>query len=158
MSTFTQQLERNLNQLAIFLQEDIKRQLIDDGHRATGELVESIKAVVSKGSDMYVIEGSMAKHGLFIISGREKGAKGVPIDALIKWISNKGFTQGIKETKGMAFAIQKTIKKKGIKSNDFIGKVFDKNKSHIDAKVNESVRIALDLSIKNLITNAQQFS
>jgi len=157
MSIFTQQLEMQLHQVATFLQEDIKRQLIDDGHTATGELVDSIKATVARGSNMYVIEGNMAKQGQFIISGRQKGAKGVPIDALVKWIQNKNFSNGVKETRGIAFAIQSSIKEKGIKADDFIGKVFDKNKGFISDKINNAVKIALDLSLTNLINNAKQF-
>lgn len=158
MSIFTEEIERNLHQISIFLQEDIKQILIDDGHRSTGELVDSIKNTVSAGSNMFVIEGHMAKHGEYIIRGRQKGALGVPIKALIKWIENKNFSTGIKSTKGLAFAIQSSIKKKGIKPNDFIGKVFDKNRAIIERKLNKSVENALTLSLTNLVNNAKQFA
>jgi len=156
MSIFARELEMQLHQIATFLQEDVKRQLIDDGHKATGELIDSIKAVVSKGSDMFVIEGSMAKQGVFVISGRKKGLKGIPIDALVRWIQQKGFSNDIKQTRGIAFAIQTSVKKKGIKPNDFIGKVFDTNRKLIEDKINNAIKKALDISITNLVTNAKQ--
>ena len=157
MSIFTQEIERQLYQISTFLQEDIKQILLDKGHNATGELVESIKNTVSRGSDMFTIEGSMAKQGEFVINGR-LGAKGVPIDALVKWIQNKNFSNGISSTRGLAFAIQKSIKKKGIKPDDFIGEVFDKNKGLIERKLDEAVGNALTLSLTNLVNNAQQFA
>tara|TARA_R110002167_G_scaffold174781_2_gene373732 strand:+ start:2623 stop:3099 length:477 start_codon:yes stop_codon:yes gene_type:complete len=158
MSIFTQEIERQLYQISTFLQEDIKQILLDKGHNATGELVESIKNTVSRGSDMFTIEGSMAKQGEFVINGRLIGAKGVPIDALVKWIQNKNFSNGISSTRGLAFAIQKSIKKKGIKPDDFIGEVFDKNKGLIERKLDEAVGNALTLSLTNLVNNAQQFA
>ena len=154
---FTQQLEMQLYQIATFLKEDIKQQLLDDGHRATGELIESINTVVSKGSDMFVIEGMMGKTGLFIITGRQAGAKGVPIDALVKWIENKGFSDGIRSTRGIAFAIQKSIKEKGIKPDDFIGKVFEKDRDLIYQKLQSAAYDALNVSLTNLINNANKF-
>ena len=96
MSVFTEEINRQLYQISTFLQEDIKQILIDDGHTATGELVNSIKNTVSTGSGVFVIEGHMAKHGEYIIRGRKEGAKGIPIKALIKWISQKNFSSGIK--------------------------------------------------------------
>lgn len=156
MSIFSDTLTRDLNQISIFLQEDIKQILIDDGHTASGDLVRSIKNVVTQGTNSFTIEGTMFIQGQFIISGRKKGVKGVPIDALIDWIRNKNFVEGIKKTRGIAFAIQKTIIKKGIKPDDFIEKAFNKNITRIESRLNDSIEEALDLSIENLIKNAQK--
>lgn len=152
------QLEQQLYTIATYLREDIKKRLIDDGHTATGELVDSIRTAVSREISMYVINGYMAKQGVFIISGRSAGAKGVPIDALMKWIENKGFSDGIKYTKGIAFAIQKSIKKKGIKPNDFIGKSFDENRLFIGNRLMDAVSEQMHLSITNMINNAKGFA
>ena len=153
--SFNQTLEMNLYQIATFLKADIKQQLIDDGHRATGELVDSINTAVIQGSNMWVIEGSMAKQGEYIIRGRQAGSKGVPIDALVKWIENKNFSDGVSSTRGLAFAIQKSIKKKGIKPDDFISKVFEKNRDLIGRKLDEAVYNALDASLTNLVNQAK---
>lgn len=158
MSVFTDEINRQLRIISVFLQEDMKQILLDDGFNATGELINSIENVVSTGSNMFVIEGSMAKHGEYIIRGRKAGLKGIPVEALIKWIQNKNFSTGIKSTRGLAFAIQKSVKKKGIKPNDFIEKTFKKNESMLDRKMNEAVENALDLSLTNLINNSKQFA
>lgn len=152
------QLEQSLHVIATYLREDIKQRLIDDGHEATGELINSIKTVVGRESSMYKIDGFMAKQGVFIISGRSAGAKGVPIDALVKWIENKNFSDGIKSTRGLAFAIQTSIKKKGIKPNDFIGKSFDANRVFIGNSLHQAVSDQMHISIKNMINHSKQFA
>lgn len=152
------QLEQSLHVIATYLREDIKQRLIDDGHEATGELINSIKTIVGRESSMYKIDGFMAKQGVFIISGRSAGAKGIPIDALVKWIENKNFSDGIKNTRGLAFAIQTSIKKKGIKPNDFIGKSFDENRLFIGNRLMDAVSEQMHLSITNMINNAKGFA
>ena len=167
--SFNQTLEMNLYQIATFLKADVKQQLIDDGHRATGELVDSINTAVIQGSNMWVIEGSMAKQGEYIIKGRKIGETGVPLSAIQKWIDNKNFSNGISDksllkiktggkyagTSPLSYLIQRGIKEKGIEPDDFIGKVFEKNRDLIGAKLDEAVYNALDASLTNLINNAK---
>ncbi len=155
---FNTTLESNLLSIAAFLENDIKEILLEKGHKATGELISSIKNTVSRGSSSFTIEGRMGKQGIYIISGREKGLKGIPVDALVRWIENKKFSSGIKSTRGLAFAIQKSIKKKGIKPDDFISEVFEKRAGRIEKKINDSVEVALEASLTNLINKARKFT
>lgn len=158
MSIFTQEIERGLQEIANFLEEDIRNILIEDGHEATGELVKSIKNTVSTGGGFIGIEGTMLIYGGAIIKGRQPGTKRVPVDALVDWINAKKFSKGAKETRGLAFRIQQSIFEKGIKPNDFIEKAFNKNEAKISAKLSEVVKVAFDISISNLINNAKQFA
>ena len=151
-------LETELNTIARFLEQAIREQLVEDGKIASGELVKSIENVVSRGSNSFVIEGSMAEQGKFVISGRKVGAKGVPIDALVRWIEQKNFSTGVKSTRGLAFAIQKNIKEKGIEPNDFIETVFQRFEGQIDRDINNAIEQALDVELTNLITNAQRLA
>ena len=57
----------------------------------------------------------------------------------------------------MAFAIQKTVIKKGIKSDDFISEVFEKRAVRIENKISDIVEDALELSLTNLVNNAKKF-
>lgn len=157
MSIFTEELERGLRQISVFLQEDIKQILVDDGHNASGDLVRSIKNVVSVGSTLLSIEGEMLIYGGAIIKGRQPGTKRIPVDALIKYLNDKNFSNDIKRTRGVAFHIQSRIFKEGIKSDDFIQKAFDKNESRMDNVLTGTIERALDLSLTNLINNAKQF-
>lgn len=157
MSVFTEEMERGLYQISTFLEADIKQILIDDGHRATGALVDSIKNTVSVGGNVITIEGEMLIYGGAVIKGRPAGTKRIPIDALIDYLNAVNFGRGVKETRGVAFHIQKRIFEEGIEPDDFLQKAFDKNDSKIDRVINSSVETALNISIDNLITQAKQF-
>lgn len=150
-------LESGLYEIAAFLENDIRAILLEKGHNVTGELVRSIKNTVSKGSDSYFIDGEMLIYGGAIIKGRQKGAKGIPIRALVEYLQNRGFTQSVKEITGIAFAVQSKIKRDGIKPDDFIGEVFDKREGRIDNKLSQIVEKSLDISLTNMINNAKQF-
>ncbi len=73
----------------------------------------------------------MNDYGQWVQSGRLRGKKGVPIDALEKWIKARGI-QG-RDKKGrfikrrsLAFAIQTNIKKFGIRSANWYDVAIDK--------------------------------
>lgn len=85
---------------------------------ASGNLRNSIKAIPFK--DAIGIE--MDSYFRFVQSGRKSNKKGVPVDALIKWINERGLTGKDKKgkrmsTRSFAFAIQRNIKKFGIPSD-----------------------------------------
>ena len=65
---------------------------------------------------------TMPEYYTYIDSGRKKGAKAVPFTALVKWIKKKNFTGDVNK---LAFAIQKSIRKKGIKPRPFIMEAID---------------------------------
>ena len=155
---FNIELEKQLKLIASFLENDIREILLKKGHNASGELNRSIENVVKQGSNMFTIEGLMAEQGKFIINGRDKGLKGVPIDALVKWIEQKNFASAVNKKRNLAFAIQKSIKQKGIKPDDFISEVFERRADRINNKIGKAVEEALDVSLTNLINKAKKFT
>ena len=62
----------------------------------------------------------MNDYGEWVNKGRRKGAKPVPIPALVEWIKQKGIATNNKKVLGIAFAIQKSIEKKGIPSKQYV--------------------------------------
>ena len=92
------------------------------------KLQESIEATI-KGEDTII--SYMAEYGQWVVSGRRKFVKKVPIAALLDWIKIKGISprslNGTKpiSTNQLAFAIQNTIFKNGIKGRDFITPAID---------------------------------
>jgi len=67
----------------------------------------------------------MAEYGKYVISGRKKFAKKVPISALLKWLKKIGLQGRNKRGRfishnSLAFAIQTSIWKNGIRGRDFI--------------------------------------
>ena len=101
---------------------------------ASGTLRNSIKAVQTD-KETIVVYGPGGKplnltYGAWggrgdVNSGRRKGLKGVPIEALEAWITQRGLKGRDKKGKfitkrSFAFAIQTNIKKFGIKPSNFV--------------------------------------
>lgn len=91
---------------------------------ASGSLQNSINVRTKSTSDGGVLTVSMNDYGQWVQSGRLPGKKGVPVDALEKWIKDRGL-QG-RDKKGryikrrsFAFAIQANIKKFGIRASNW---------------------------------------
>jgi len=93
---------------------------------ASGKLRDSISVVTNKvNKDETIIQVLSAEYAQWVQSGRLPGKKGVPVDALEKWIKDRGLTGRDKKgrfikRRSFAFAIQKNIKKFGIRPSNFL--------------------------------------
>ena len=86
---------------------------------ASHKLINSIQAeVVTNKDGVVVIQILMAEYGAYVNAGRLPGAKNVPIKPLMEWIQDRHLS--VKDIKSTAFAIQKNIKKNGIRPAPFI--------------------------------------
>tara|TARA_Y100001937_G_scaffold81826_1_gene110701 strand:+ start:8605 stop:9096 length:492 start_codon:yes stop_codon:yes gene_type:complete len=92
----------------------LQKELIGQGHKATGNLINSFEQRVIELPNSIVIEILMDEYGIYVNEGRKTGGKKVPINVLVEWIERKAIASGDKEVKSMAFAIQNTIHKEGI--------------------------------------------
>ena len=93
---------------------------------ATDKNNSKYNALQTQVSTAYIINRSRVK----------KGLKPLPMKVLIDWIKEKNVKFNIDLQKGMAFAIQKNIKKFGIKAADIEDKLFEQlvdNTKFIDA-------------------------
>lgn len=99
-----------INKLII---KELQRELIGQGHSATGNLVNSFEQRVIEVPNGMVLEILMDDYGTYVNNGRESGGKKVPISVLVEWIERKAIVTGNKEVKSLAFAIQQTIHKEG---------------------------------------------
>ena len=128
--------------LGQFIIDELGKELIKQNHRATGKLISSLDYRIIKsveGTDLIV---EMNDYGEWVNKGRRKGAKKVPIPALVEWIKQKGIATNNKKVLGIAFAIQKTIQKEGIPTNDSRAK-FGKRVGFIDDTI---IRITAEIS------------
>ena len=87
----------------------LQTELIGQGHKATGELINTIEGRTMQLPDSVVIEILMQDYSRYVNDGRKAGAKKVPISVLVDWIERKGIASGDKDIKNMAFAIQMKI-------------------------------------------------
>jgi hypothetical protein len=92
---------------------------------ASGQLRDTIDVKSKKEGNDTVIEVFMQEYGQWVQSGRLPGKKGVPIDAIEKWIKYRGLLGRDKKgrfikRRSFAFAIQTNIKKFGIRPSNFL--------------------------------------
>lgn len=92
---------------------------------ASGQLRDTIDVQSKKEGDDVVIEVFMQEYGQWVQSGRLPGKKGVPIEAIEKWIKYRGLLGRDKKgrfikRRSFAFAIQTNIKKFGIRPSNFL--------------------------------------
>jgi hypothetical protein len=83
------------------------------------KLYNSVESEVNNG----VLTIQMYDYAMYVISGRKAGVKKVPISVLISWIKQKGIqpSEG-QSVNSLAFAIQTSIYKNGIRPRPFIPK------------------------------------
>jgi hypothetical protein len=93
---------------------------------ASGKLRDSISVnVVKVNEGETIIQVLSEEYAQWVQSGRLPGKKGVPIDALEKWIKERGLQGRDKrgrfiKRRSFAFAIQSNIKKFGIRPSNFL--------------------------------------
>lgn len=114
---------------------EIVQQLKDAGKEATGRLARSVDYELIETLDKISVGIKALDYFENVDSGRRKGAKPPPTDAIIKWIKVKGIKGRNPKTgrfisqKSTAFAIAKGISKNGIKPTFVIKKSLRKLKS-----------------------------
>tara|TARA_B100001778_G_C18605458_1_gene639558 strand:+ start:16016 stop:16504 length:489 start_codon:yes stop_codon:yes gene_type:complete len=104
----------DFNKVGKLIIASLQKELIQQGHEASGNLVNSFEQRVIEVPNSIVIEILMDEYGIYVNEGRKTGGKKVPINVLVDWIERKAIVNGDKEVKSLAFAIQQTIHKEGI--------------------------------------------
>lgn len=105
-------------------------ELLNQGHTASEALFNSIQSVIEQTLTGITISTQALYYAKFVNAGRKPGTKGVPIDVLVEWIRRKRLSMEGKRERSVAFAMQRSIRDKGIKPSRFIDKSIDKfNKS-----------------------------
>ena len=97
---------------------------------ASGKLRNSIKVQVQQEGTDTIIQVIAEEYAQWVQSGRLPGKKGVPIAALEQWIKERGLLGRDKKgrfikRRSFAFAIQKNIKKFGIRPANFLDVVLE---------------------------------
>ena len=93
---------------------------------ASGTLANSVEVQVKQSSNNVTeLQVLMVEYGQWVQSGRLPGKGYVPVGSLIKWIKQRGLKGRDKKgkfitDKSFAFAIQKNIKKFGIRPANFL--------------------------------------
>jgi hypothetical protein len=120
-------------------------------------LVKSINVIVKPNS----LEIEYADYGDYLDQGRKPGKKGIPISALVKWINQKkkkGLFQNFstnEAVQSLAFALQKSIKRKGIKARNWKEKSLAEAIKRMDKVSNQLIDQYIDSLLSNLLDTIQ---
>lgn len=149
------------NQLQTIVKE-ARMQLVSQGHKDSGELINSVGARVKELSDGLLGEISFLEYGLAQDTGikankipyKEGSGAGRSkyIDALTAWVKRKGIEGDSKKAKGIAFAIAKTHKKVGMHSKG--GRFAPEKQGWFSGTINKlepSIESAIGLALGNNI-------
>jgi len=112
----------------------IKQELKSSGKSATGSLIQNTKGVTKIVGTRVVFTATAPEHYIFVDKGRRPGAKPPPIKSIREWISRKGLDLN-------AYAVAKSIGKKGIKAtNIYTGAIVDfKNDIDLDTVLSKEI-------------------
>jgi len=127
-----------LDLIGQFIVDQLVKTLDDLGHRATGQLQDTMRSVVTvdgKGFDITIYGKDYAK---FVESGVPSGVW-VSVEALAKWVEAKGIATGEPQIKSLAFAIQRKIFNEG--SVQFR----ENKKGFVDVMLDESANLMFQM-------------
>jgi hypothetical protein len=156
-----QDVKYQLQSLCNTLKLALQRELVSQGHNATGKLVESIDVFVNEMIAPITIYGMFAYYGPYVDYGRNIGVKRVPIDVLLGWIKIKNFDLKGNSARSVAFALQTAIFKKGIPSNGasnkkrFMSKVLEAREQEIFDRINHAFGNIIEAEIFNVVELTQ---
>lgn len=110
-----------LNEYAQAWANAYKAELIAEGKRATGELINSVRGEVVIQNDTYSAVLNVADYYKYVEWGRKRGGKMPPISAILKWVRVKPviarpntLTGRVPTQQQLAWAIAKSIQQNGI--------------------------------------------
>lgn len=125
MLKFAQQIKDNLQQLGDYLTQELTQELLKQGHKATGSLINSINYAVEFYKDALVLSMEYNDYGAVVNNGVKAnripygqsnggGGKSAYIQGLYNWVITKRLATTDKEALGIAFSIAKTHQKFGM--------------------------------------------
>lgn len=166
-------IESTLESIGDFLKRELITELISQGHKLTGTLIDSIEHKVKISVRQIELEGRMIFYGRFVdtgikatnipFSGTGGGGKSQYITALINWVKLKFSVDAVK-AKGIAFAIAHTHAKVGMPSSkggfapektSFLTKTLQINESRIVRDIENATEQQLDVLFTNVIRRSQ---
>lgn len=157
--------DNDLNDLGQFVIEELAKELIKQEHEATGKLIDSLDYNTINNNQTASVLITMLDYGKYVNTGRKRGAAKVPIQALVDWIKQKGIESNDKKALGIAFAIQKSIDKKGtpakpyvkwkrgngLKRVEFVPDTIERIEDIIYKKIEQMAVKQVNVSIDNLV-------
>ena len=151
----------SLDKLGGELLKKFAREIIDQGHNNTGSLISSFRKDLLFAASSYSLAFYANDYGWYLETGRKPKARRVPVDALIKWVAQKGMASTNKEARSIAFAIQAAIYKEGSPTRGAYDYTFNKRRTYWITKtvrentdlISTTINRAFKNSIKTTMNN-----
>lgn len=149
-----------LDEIGQYIIEELAKEIIKQDHSNTGKLIQSLDYRVSSGANSISVIVEMNDYGKYVNTGRKRGARKVPIDALVEWIKQRGIESNNKKAIGIAFAIQKTIQRDGIptknsrkrgKRVEFVDDTIKRIRANLEDRVSKILEKEVELQIDNFV-------
>lgn len=160
-------IDEGLNIIGEFVVKQLQIVLEDQGHRATGELIDSMRHEVKKIGNGFTITVFGKDYAKFVDRGIPAGVWVSPY-ALAEWVEQKGIATGEKEIKSIAFAIRRKIFQEGSptkgslkfsktgKRDEFIKVMLDENANIIFQMVFDLFSREVAISLRNTIAKQRK--
>ena len=116
-----QLIKTELDRLGSKMLQKFATELINQGHRATGSLINSFRKDILFNPSGYRLAFFCNDYGLALEKKRQAG-KYVPIAPLMRWVAQKGIASSNKEARSIAFAISRAIYLEGIPTTGRAGR------------------------------------
>ena len=140
------EFKEDVEALGARIVDDLRQELVTQGHNATGKLSQSLKHKVKVESNAIILTIDASYYAKWVEHGRRAG-KRPPIEVLFNWVKTKGIASTDKRARSIAFAIATAIGRKGTplrgsyayskngRRKDFIKITLKKNKADIEGAV-----------------------
>lgn len=144
-------LQAALEEYGNVIAEQYKSNLKANGHKATGNLINSITSHITVNGYEYAIELTLEDYYKYVEEGRRPG-KFPPVDKILQWIKVKKILPTpingkLPTEKQLAFLISRKIANEGIKGTYDLEKAIDTTINEWDEKITD----ALDMDVMNCI-------
>lgn len=126
-------LQEALTKIGNDIIKDARATLKKQGHRATGKLMDTMKAVVNKSELTFELES----YARYVDKGRRPG-KYAPVKAIKDWCKVKGIDQSL------AYVINRSIYENGIKPSLFFTNAFDAYAENLDEVLDKYIDALLE--------------
>ena len=152
--------EAGLQLIGDFMVDQLVKVLEEQGHRASGKLQETMRSTVTSSNSGFTITILGQDYAKAVDKGSPSGTK-VSIEALSRWLEDKGIATGESEIKSIAFLIQRKIFNEGTiqfrqNKKGFVEVMLDESAKIIFKMVLDLFKTQFTLTLTNAVRKNKQ--
>lgn len=142
-------LSRVLEEYGDALQNSLKNAYLENDKKASGELIESVRYIITKNEREIEVSLNLAEWWKYIEYGRRPG-KFPPTDAIMKWIKIKpvipteGVTGKLPTEQQLAFLIGRKIAMKGIEAGNYLTMTVEEVNRNFEYRIIDAINKDID--------------